>query len=89
MVDAPGEPGQPSRRVPTGKNGIGRGANGDARVWFTLGRGILNEIAYEEQAHVRFLRSALGTAAVAMPDIDLSFFGPLAVAAGVTTVASG
>ncbi len=50
---------------------------------------ILNEIAYEEQAHVRFLRSALGSAAVPMPDIDLSFFGPLAVAAGITTVATG
>lgn len=50
---------------------------------------ILNEIAYEEQEHVRFLRSALGTAAVPMPNIDLSFFGPLAVAAGITTVASG
>lgn len=50
---------------------------------------ILNEIAYEEQAHVKFLRSALGSAAVAMPSIDLSFFGPLAVAAGITTVATG
>jgi hypothetical protein len=45
---------------------------------------IVNEIAYEEQEHVRFLRSALGAAAVPMPSIDLSFFGPLAVAAGVT-----
>ncbi len=50
---------------------------------------ILNEIAYEEQSHVRFLRSALGSAAVAMPSIDLSFFGPLAVAAGVTTAPTG
>ena len=46
---------------------------------------ILNEIAFEEQAHVRFLRSALGSAAIPMPDIDLSFFGPLAVAAKITT----
>jgi hypothetical protein len=50
---------------------------------------ILNEIAYEEQAHVRFLRKALGSAAVPMPDIDLSFFGPLAVAANITTAATG
>ena len=50
---------------------------------------ILNEIAYEEQAHVRFLRSVLGVAAVPMPDIDLSFFGPLAVAAGITEAPSG
>lgn len=50
---------------------------------------ILNEIAFEEQAHVRFLRSALGPAAVPMPDIDLSFFGPLAVAANITTAATG
>lgn len=50
---------------------------------------ILSEIAFEEQAHVRFLRSALGSAAVPMPDIDLSFFGPLAVAATITTEATG
>jgi hypothetical protein len=50
---------------------------------------ILNEIAFEEQAHVKFLRSALGTAAVPMPSIDLSFFGPLAVAATITTAATG
>lgn len=50
---------------------------------------ILNEIAYEEQTHVQFLRKALGTSAVAMPSIDLSFFGPLAVAATITTDATG
>jgi len=46
---------------------------------------ILNEIAYEEQQHVRFLRAALGKAANPRPAIDLSFFGPLATAAGITT----
>jgi Ferritin-like domain len=46
---------------------------------------IINEIAYEEQEHVRFLRAALGSSAVPMPSIDLSFFGPLAVAAGILT----
>jgi hypothetical protein len=50
---------------------------------------IVNEIAYEEMTHVQFLRSALKSAAVPMPDIDLSFFGPLAVAAGITTAATG
>ncbi len=48
---------------------------------------ILNEIAYEEQEHVAFLRAALGPAAVPMPSIDLSFFGPLALA--LTPAVSG
>ncbi len=39
---------------------------------------IINEIAFEEQEHVRFLRAALGSSAVPMPSIDLSFFAPLA-----------
>jgi hypothetical protein len=55
----------------------------------TAQQDILNEIAYEEQTHVQFLRSALGSAAVPMPSLDLSFFGPLAVAAGITTAATG
>jgi hypothetical protein len=46
---------------------------------------IINEIAYEEQNHVRFLRAALGANAVPMPSLDLSFFGPLAVAASIFT----
>ena len=48
---------------------------------------IINEIAFEEQQHVKALRFLLGTAAVPMPSIDLSFFGPLAVAAGIYTSA--
>ena len=50
---------------------------------------ILNEIAFDEQSHVRLLRSALGSLAVAQPTIDLSFFGPLAFAAGITTTPTG
>ncbi len=54
-MDAPGEPGQPPRWIPTGKSGVGRSLRDDSRVWFTVGNGILNEIAYPriEQTSVR------------------------------------
>ncbi len=45
----------------------------------------LNEVAQNELDHVRFLRAQLSSAAVARPAIDLTFFGPLATAAGITT----
>jgi hypothetical protein len=50
---------------------------------------IINEIAFEEESHVLFLRSALGAAAVPMPSIDLSFFGPLGTAANAATSPAG
>jgi len=48
------------------------------------------EIAADELAHVRFLRSQLGTARVAMPNIDVSpaAFNTAAVAAGIATAAT-
>lgn len=44
----------------------------------------INEFAFAEQQHVRFLRSALSSAAVSMPNIDIvNSFNSLAVAADI------
>ena len=58
----------------------------------TAQQNIVNEIAYDEQQHVKFLRSAItatGVTPAVRPNIDLTFFGPLAMVAGITTVATG
>ena len=68
----------------TGTGALG-GVNGGSQVPFTtaLYAQYAANIAIDEQAHVRFLRSALGSAAVARPLVDLAGgFQGAAVAAG-------
>ena len=73
----------------TGTGPLG-GVNGGSQVPFTnlLYAQYAQNIAVDELSHVRFLRSALGSAAVARPLVDLAGgFQGAAVAAGVTTSA--
>jgi hypothetical protein len=74
-------------------NGVGvtGGVNGGSAVPFASGlfAQYAENIAIDEQQHVRFLRSALGSAAVARPLIDLAGgFQGAAVAAGIATAAA-
>jgi glucoamylase len=43
---APGWPGLPARWTTSAKSGVGTALRPDAKVWFTLSHGILNEIYY-------------------------------------------
>lgn len=66
--------------VPSGIAAVPWGTSGFAQY--------ANEIAQDEVNHVRFLRKAItgnGGTPVSRPNIDLTFFAPLAVAAGITT----
>ncbi|WP_419827793.1 ferritin-like domain-containing protein [Sphingomonas sp.] len=75
-----------------GGTGTQGGVTGGRAVVFTdpVVRQYANEIAGDERAHVAFLRSALGSAAVAQPALDISAdpngaFSSAAVAAGLIT----
>jgi len=64
----------------SGSNPAGGGTtSGGAKVTFSNDESVLHDIATQigaaERAHVVLLRGALGSAAVAMPNIDLAAFG--------------
>jgi hypothetical protein len=70
----------------TGMSGT---VNGGAKVptTSTFQQNVINEIAFDEQQHVRFLRTALGSSAVGMPTIDLTdgFSGAVTAANSITS----
>jgi hypothetical protein len=70
--------------------GLGTTTGGSASLKLTglssTQQNIVNEIAFDEQSHVQFLRKAItaaGGVPVPRPAIDLTFFAPLAVAAKI------
>ena len=67
--------GLPANLIASGGGTAGGTVTGGARVDFSgdpLVGAYAREIAADEQAHVAFLRAALGSAAVAMPNINIS-----------------
>jgi hypothetical protein len=85
-------------RAATG-NGLSAADTGNASTTVTGGtkltglttfqQNIVNELAYTEQEHVRFLRSALGSSAVSRPNINLTAgFAGIVTAANAATPAT-
>jgi hypothetical protein len=74
--------------LPAASMGSGAGTvTGGAQVTglTTAQQNIINEIAFDELSHVNFLRAALGSSAVAMPNLNIgAAFQTLAAAAGIT-----
>ena len=67
--------GLPANLTASGSGAAGGTVTGGARVDFSGDPAVgayAREIAADEQAHVAFLRTALGTSAVAMPNINIS-----------------
>jgi hypothetical protein len=74
--------------LPAASMGSGAGTvSGGAQITglTSAQQNIINEIAFDELSHVNFLRAALGSSAVAMPNLNIgSAFQTLAAAAGIT-----
>ena len=73
----------------TGGTGTQGTVTGGAQVagLTSLQQDIINELAFTEQQHVKFLRKALGSAAIAEPAIDIvNSFNVLAQGAGISAM---